>query len=116
MHKAVKDNNLGLLCLLNILGGHWKTNVAKYTAESVVDVFLHKMNNEGLALTDVNPVTKWWIGKAAGTQCMVHSTAANGMLKSLEILVSNKADVNARRREDGFAPLHCAVQVPNLSN
>jgi hypothetical protein len=63
------------------------------------------------ALSDVNQATKWWIAKAADRQSMVHSTAENGLNKSLEMLLSNKANVNTRRREDGFTPLHCAVQV-----
>jgi len=53
MHKALSDNNLGLLCFLNILGGHWNTKTATKRADSVMDVFLYKINFKGLDLRRV---------------------------------------------------------------
>ena len=76
MQKAIQENKFSMLCLLNIIGGHWNT-VGDDDGKDMINLLTDQMSNDGNALNEWNYCLKLWISSAADRngKTMLHQSA-----------------------------------------
>ena len=75
MEKALRENQLGKLCFLNFLGGHWSTQNKENLP--ILNSLLLKIISEDISFEASNIFVKWCIRKAADEygQTLVHQVS-----------------------------------------
>ena len=109
MHKACKENDTTLLCLLTLLGGHW--GAVNGDENTVQNIFLARLESGEINLKHCN----WFVKRTLVNnhdefgRSGLHFAARSGYVQSTSVLIDCGANVNARQLEK--VPFKCYVLI-----